>query len=189
MTIAVEPAPIRRLVAGPDKNGTARVLSDGPSPRRIVNEGNGMVMTDLWSTDAVPPVIERGQGADPVFAGHAYFPLPGGTHFMINRIASARDRREAEARADVAAANAAFGAHVPGMFDTFEHGGDGMHTSQTIDYGLILEGIIDLELGDGSITRLAAGDTYVLQAPRHKWQPLEDAGCVIAVILVGAESI
>ena len=182
-------APIRRLVAGPDEQGTTRVLIDGPSPRRIVYAATGMVMTDLWESAAVPPVIERGQGADPVFAGHAYFPLPGGTHFMINRIPSNRVRKAIEAQVDVAAATAAFAAETPGMFDTFEPGGDGMHTSPTVDYGVILEGAIDLELGDGSVTRMSAGDTYVFKAARHKWHPLEDVGCVIMVVLVGAEVV
>lgn len=84
------------------------------------------------------------------------------------------------------AAHAAFLSALPGITDHHEPEGAGMHTSSTVDYGLILEGSINLELDNGVITRLDAGDSYILHAVRHNWHSLEDVGCTFAVIVLGA---
>jgi hypothetical protein len=180
-----ELSPVRRLVAGIDEHGRTRIFNDGSAPRRVVHEGTGLDMVDFWTTDAVPPTFDL-EDSDATLTPHAYFPGPGGTRFMINRIPSAAQRR-AFAAAAKPGADADFYAQVPGMAETFEPGGGGMHRSPTIDYGLILAGAIDLELDDGVMTRLSAGDTYVLKAARHNWHPLEELGCTIAVVLVGVD--
>lgn len=176
---------MRRLVAAPDTAGKTRILFDGDAPRGLAHAGTGLDGVHLWSTDAVPPSIVP-DPADPTLAPQPYFPEPGGTRFWVNRIPSQAERRRRAATVDLAAAHAAFLAEAPGMAETHEPDGNGMHTSRTIDYGLILEGAIDLELDDGMVARLVAGDSYVLHAARHNWHPLEDVGCTIAVVLVGA---
>ncbi|MET0137804.1 MAG: hypothetical protein ABW048_04535 [Sphingobium sp.] len=177
---------VRRLVAGIDDQGCTRILADGPAPRRLIHRSSGLDMVDLWATDMVPPRCDR-DDADPSLTPHRYFPGPGGTRFLINRIPSAAQRRALAAAASPQD-DINFFAQVPGMAETFERDGGGMHRSPTIDYGLILDGAIDLELDDGVVTRLYAGDSYVLEAARHHWHPLEDSGCTIAVVLVGADS-
>lgn len=180
------PSAMRRLVAGPDSSGKTRILSDGASPRCLTHDGNGTEMADMWTTDAAPPIV-TGDAGEATLDPHVYFPAPGGTHFMINRMASMAERRRRAAAGDPREAGAAFLQGNPGMADVFEEGGNGMHTSSTIDYGLVLAGAIDLELDDGVITRMTAGDSYVLKAARHRWIPLEDSDCTIAVVLIGAE--
>lgn len=176
--------PVRRLVAGLDEAGRTRILSDGVPPRRVRHDATGHELNDLWTTDRVPPDFTR-DDTDPTLAPHRYFPSAGGTRFMINRLQSRREQRRAAAQADTDAANAAYAAATPGLADTMEPDGAGMHTSTTIDYGLILEGAIDVEFDDGVITRLTAGDSYVLKQARHRWHMLEDEGCVIATVLIG----
>jgi hypothetical protein len=178
---------VRRLVAGPDGSGKTRVLFDGEAPRRVLDDSSGLHWTQLWSSDAVTPVVAPPID-DPTLGTVAYFPAPGGTRFMINRIPSAADRRRTAANAPASAAER-FHEQAPGMAETMEPGGDGMHTSQTIDYGLVLDGEIDIEFDDGVRTRLHAGDTYVLHAARHRWHALEESGCTIAVVLTGAQLV
>jgi hypothetical protein len=43
---------------------------------------------------------------------------------------------------------------VPGMSDHFERGAPGMHTSDTIDYGIVVRGEMTLELDDGQKVHL-----------------------------------
>jgi naringenin degradation protein FdeH len=44
-----------------------------------------------------------------------------------------------------------------------------VHRTSTIDYGIVLEGEIDLELDDGSRTRLRSGDVVVQRGTAHAW--------------------
>ena len=44
-----------------------------------------------------------------------------------------------------------------------------MHRTQSLDYGVVLEGEIDLELDDGSVTHLKAGDIVVQRGTMHAW--------------------
>jgi quercetin dioxygenase-like cupin family protein len=46
---------------------------------------------------------------------------------------------------------------------------DGWHTTNTVDYVLILEGDIALELDDGKV-ELHAGDCVVQRATNHRWR-------------------
>ncbi|MGY0065069.1 cupin domain-containing protein [Streptomyces sp. LZ34] len=53
-------------------------------------------------------------------------------------------------------------ADSPGIADL--KGPDGMHTTQTMDYGIVLQGEIVLELDDGHCTRLSAEDIVTQSA-------------------------
>ena len=46
---------------------------------------------------------------------------------------------------------------------------DGWHTTNTVDYVLILDGDITLELDDGKV-ELHAGDCVVQRATNHRWR-------------------
>ena len=59
-----------------------------------------------------------------------------------------------------------------------------MHRTQTVDYGIVLDGEIDMVLPDGSEVHLRAGDVLVQQATEHAWENRGGAGCRIAFILV-----
>ena len=62
----------------------------------------------------------------------------------------------------------------------------GMHTTATIDYGIVLSGQAVLELDYGATVVLNPGDTYVQNGTRHRWSNRGDAPAVIAVTLLGA---
>ena len=57
------------------------------------------------------------------------------------------------------------------------------HTSDTVDYEMILEGEIGLELDEGMVT-LAAGDCVVQRATRHRWVPTTDKPCRMLCVMV-----
>jgi mannose-6-phosphate isomerase-like protein (cupin superfamily) len=62
----------------------------------------------------------------------------------------------------------------------------GMHTTETIDYGFVLEGSITLELDDGAKKVLNAGDCYVQNGTRHAWHNETDQRAVLGVVMLGA---
>jgi mannose-6-phosphate isomerase-like protein (cupin superfamily) len=61
-----------------------------------------------------------------------------------------------------------------------------MHTTATIDYGVVLSGQAILELDDGVEVALEAGDTYIQNGTRHRWHNRGDVPAVLAIALIGA---
>lgn len=45
-----------------------------------------------------------------------------------------------------------------------------MHRTQSLDYGVVLEGEVELELDDGSVTLMRKGDLAVQRATMHAWR-------------------
>ncbi|EXJ69939.1 uncharacterized protein A1O5_07012 [Cladophialophora psammophila CBS 110553] len=45
-----------------------------------------------------------------------------------------------------------------------------MHRTQSLDYGVVLEGTIEMELDDGSVTLLKRGDIAVQRGTNHAWR-------------------
>jgi quercetin dioxygenase-like cupin family protein len=62
------------------------------------------------------------------------------------------------------------------------------HRIDSIDYGIVLSGEIDMEL-DGSSVHLQAGDVLVQRGTIHNWINRGTAPCVIAIILIAAKSV
>ncbi|KIJ22660.1 hypothetical protein M422DRAFT_276875 [Sphaerobolus stellatus SS14] len=57
-----------------------------------------------------------------------------------------------------------------GNFVNFPPGGRApMHFTKSIDYGIIIEGEIELELENGEKTVLKAGDVFVQRQTKHAW--------------------
>ena len=61
----------------------------------------------------------------------------------------------------------------------------GMHTTPTIDYGIVLSGEIDLELDEGEV-HLQAGDVVVQRGTRHAWRNRGTEPCRIAFVLISS---
>lgn len=64
-----------------------------------------------------------------------------------------------------------------------------MHRTQTLDYGIVMQGSIVLELDDGAEVTLHAGDVLVQRGTIHNWVNRSDAPCTIAFVLIDAEPI
>lgn len=62
-----------------------------------------------------------------------------------------------------------------------------MHRTNSIDYGIVLSGQIELELDDGRTTLLGPGDIVVQRGTMHLWRnPSATEICRIAFILIEA---
>jgi quercetin dioxygenase-like cupin family protein len=62
------------------------------------------------------------------------------------------------------------------------------HRTDSIDYGTVISGEIDMEL-DGSSVHLKAGDVLVQRGTIHNWVNKGTAPCVIAFVLVAAKPV
>lgn len=61
-----------------------------------------------------------------------------------------------------------------------------MHRTQTLDYGVVLDGAINLELDDGAVKTVHAGEVVVQRGTIHAWENATDRPCRIAFILTPA---
>jgi quercetin dioxygenase-like cupin family protein len=61
-----------------------------------------------------------------------------------------------------------------------------MHRTNSIDYGIVLEGEIELELDDGQKKSIGQGGIIVQRGTNHLWRNITDKVCRIAFILIEA---
>ena len=171
---------IRRVVTGHDENGKAVFASDTEVEPITLDLLPGAEFYRMWGADE--PCSFPDDGAPP--AAVQYFPGVGGFRFGLFSVAP--DSQVNYDDLDIPAALAEMERHLPGMADHMEPDHPGMHTTATIDYEYVVSGRVVLELDDGEIRELAAGDTVVQNGTRHAWRNPYDEPCLLVVVLVGA---
>jgi hypothetical protein len=172
---------VRRVVTGTDARGKSVFLSDGVVPHsREFTSMPGQAQIRVWFTpgppSTTPPATEPTDNTGPVVPG------PGGASFVIVRYAP--DSVVDSPDFDPAAAGDELARYAPDMAADFEP--DGMHRTRSVDYGVVLEGEVWLELDGGAQTRLTPGDTVVQLAARHAWRNKTQAPATVAFVLTGA---
>ncbi|TZG25074.1 cupin domain-containing protein [Sphingomonas montanisoli] len=159
---------VRRVVSGQDASGKSIIVSDE------VIEPVGLTVP-IWREDDTAG-FPRDGSMPPV---SRFFPGPGGSRFIIMTF-------PAKGQAIVPSKPGEIEAKVgTGIGDVMEPGGDGFHTTDTIDYEVVLSGEISIELDDGIVKHLKAGDCFIQNGTRHRWFNLGDVPAVVAVVLVG----
>lgn len=62
-----------------------------------------------------------------------------------------------------------------------------MHRTNSIDYGIVLEGELDLELDDGAQKRVRAGDIVAQRGTMHAWVNNGTKPCRMVFVLIDAK--
>jgi hypothetical protein len=119
------------------------------------------------------------------------FPPSFGSRFWLIRFPAAPAEGEGGGEAAEGAEGgedllADLAAVLPGLGEAMEPDHPGMHMTATVDYVVVLEGAIDLELDAGETVRLERGTTLVQNGTRHAWRSLPGQPCLVAVAMVGA---
>lgn len=166
----------RRVVTGIDAEGKSFFVHDGPTPGRLdlgiaVNE-------EIWVDDPgrPDPAAGRDPATEEVF--HLEPPKGGSVVRVFTFLPGSRDPEQV--RSALAGAASRFDTG-----DAMEPDDPGMHTTATIDYGIVLSGEIDLELDRGEV-HLRAGDVVVQRGTRHAWRNRGSEPCSIAFILIAS---
>jgi quercetin dioxygenase-like cupin family protein len=60
------------------------------------------------------------------------------------------------------------------------------HRTNSIDYGIVLEGEVELELDDGAKTTIGQGGIIIQRGTNHLWRNTTDKVCRIAFVLIEA---
>jgi uncharacterized cupin superfamily protein len=74
---------------------------------------------------------------------------------------------------------------MPGLIECFEPEAPGMHRTPTIDYVVIIEGELWLELDDGQERLVRSGDVVIQNGTRHAWRNKSDKVAKAAVFMQG----
>ena len=61
------------------------------------------------------------------------------------------------------------------------------HTTDTVDYGIILSGDLWMELEEGEV-QISAGDVIVQRKTNHSWANRGTKPCIVAFILIATEN-
>jgi hypothetical protein len=175
------PLVLRRVVTGNDAKGASAVASDSLPPRcAAYRHIPGMVSCLVWATE--PSQAIPFDGVDPTPALASFVPAVSGTRFLI--VTFPPDSVFLAPGFDQQAAAAENLAISPGLAELFEE--DGMHATPTVDYGIVLDGEIWLELDEGRAELLRKHDVVVQNGTRHAWRNKSDRPATLAFVLIGA---
>jgi quercetin dioxygenase-like cupin family protein len=63
------------------------------------------------------------------------------------------------------------------------------HRTDSIDYAVVISGGIDMQLDDGVVVSLKAGDVLVQRGTIHNWVNRGNEACIIAFVLISAKPV
>ena len=147
----------RRVVTGHDENGVSVVLSDGIVPVHRVMPQDGVGFYEIWNTEGAPAPVSRVEPNEPTERTLRVPPPVNGMKIRINEF-------------------------FPGFINELGNQSP-IHRTESIDYGIVLEGEIYLVLDDSEVL-LKAGDVVVQRGTDHAWANRSDKVCRVAFILV-----
>lgn len=166
----------RRVVTGNNSEGKSYFVLDGPTPGGF---DMGVIQSDeIWIDEPGQPGTPHSPNPVDVDS-FKLLPPEGGSYLRVMTFrphSAASEISEEDLVRELA------------RFDTqgtMEEGGGGMHTTPTIDYGIVLAGRICLELDEGEV-ELGAGDVVVQRSTRHAWHNRSDQPCTVAFVLISS---
>jgi mannose-6-phosphate isomerase-like protein (cupin superfamily) len=172
---------VRRVVTGHGADGKAIFVDDQMVAPVTLSLLPGTEFHRLWGSDVKASFPDDGSKPEAT----NYFPPLEGFRFGFFTIPP-DGGVGAPADLDIGAALAEFEERLPGMAPYLDPAEPGMHTTATVDYGVVLSGEAVLELDDGAKLTLRPGDTYIQNGTRHRWSNTGAVPAVLAVALIGA---
>ena len=170
-----------RIVAFTDDDGRSKFWATTDAPAVVdFKTVPGLRASVLWATGEAQ--LKRGICPDPVRGLASLHPEPGGSLFMTVNIPP--DAVYSQPGFDPEAAREEQAAHLPGIAERMEPDAPGFHTTDTIDYTIVVAGEIYLHV-DGEEKRLTSGDGVVLLGARHAWTNRSNETATLAFILLG----
>jgi quercetin dioxygenase-like cupin family protein len=172
---------VRVVATGHDADGKAVFASDTEVEPITLDLMPGAEFHRLWGADRTASLPDDGAPPD----GHTYFPPIGG--FRVGFFAVPPEGRSLPEGIDIQSGLQQAEKQLPGLLQYMEPDGSGMHTTPTVDFEVVLEGEVWLELDDGEEAHLRPGDCVVQNGTRHAWRNHGTETARMAVFIVGAE--
>ena len=177
-----QPSAYRRVVTE-NVNGKAVVQNDELLPAYEFKTVPGYEHTLVWVNPAIPDLSEEqrfDRYPDSVVPGPGgsslhFVTFPPGSVFADPSFDGEAARREALIR-------------LRGLADHFEKEDPAMHKTNTVDYAVVYEGEIWLELDDAKTVHLKRGDVVVQNGTRHAWRNKSTKPVTMLFFLNGASA-
>ena len=175
----------RRIVTGHDADKKAIISSDAaPVRTHLVGGPGGAIFYEVWSTGQTPALINTKDG-EPEGNDLVLAPPKGGTRIRVidfppesDAIRNLTKEEAAKTFKSMAGENAS------------NAGGDAphplMHRTQTVDYGIVIEGELTLIVDRGETT-IKAGDIIIQRGTNHAWANRTNKPCRVAFILIDGQ--
>ena len=157
---------VRRVVVGVGDKGQSRVMSDGPIQRIAGSVGL------MWATDVGKSTLPG--TSDPVAGIEKIFGAEGSTR-LVASIVPPDAQRDFKTRL-----SSNTGDLAPGN----PSDKDGWHTTESVDYIIVVSGEVWCELDEGEV-HLRAGDVLVQTGTRHRWRNRTNETALMYSIPVG----
>ncbi|SEI54485.1 cupin domain-containing protein [Pseudomonas sp. NFACC07-1] len=171
---------VRRVVTGLDATGQSVFISDDAAPRSCAFESiPGHAMAHLWSTGSTADAQQ-----DPTLGHPSLVPGPGETSLAIYDFPPDTVMQNPT---DVGQMIEELGGALPGLFECFEPDHPGMHTTPTIDYGILLQGELWLELDNGEQKLIRPGEVVIQRGTRHAWRNKSDQIARALFVMIGTK--
>jgi hypothetical protein len=181
MSRLAEPRAPRRVVTAA-RDGRSIILSDGVVPNaHRYSSIPGMMTSVIYATTASPSLPQPSAETAP--PQMQVLPAPGETRLMV--VTFPPDSVLETGDFDPAAADAEQRQFIPGLAERFEAGAPGMHQTDSVDYDIVLDGELWLELDDGVSTHLRPGDVVVQCGTRHAWRNKSTETATMCFVLIG----
>ena len=174
---------VRRVVTGHDEQGRSRVVDDQNVEAITSALMPGFAAYRLWGRDQRPAFPNDNSPSDV----ETWFPPREGSRFMI--ITHPPEGMTPPSDVDTDAAAAELERQMPGVMTSMEPDGSGMHTTDTMDYLMVVQGEATLELDDGERAVVRTGDVVIQNGTRHVWRNYGTEPCTIVAVAVGADRV
>lgn len=173
--------PIHRVVTGHDADGKAVVASNGPLPTVVeIAAIPGTVFHEVWETRATPAPVD--DGPDPTLGALRLPPPRHGTRIRFVDVPPDTADYLARGAARMKDAFAQVGdVHASTVRADSPH--PLMHRTESIDYGVVIEGEMTLVLDDSEV-RLEPGSVVVQRGTNHAWANRSGKPCRMLFVLV-----
>jgi hypothetical protein len=183
----MESRPVRRVVTGHNSQGQAIIQEDGAVPRVQQIGPVGPMFHEVWNTRETPARIDPASG-EPHEDSIQLAPPKNGTRIRVLEVPPEGDRLS-----NVTSEEAKEHFAMVGAGDASSHHGGStrhafMHKTETVDYGIVLEGELTLIMDVGE-TVVRAGDIVIQRGTNHGWANRSDRNCRIAFILIDGEYV
>lgn len=172
----------RRIVTGHDQAGKSVVAIDSVLEPALDKPELGVAFFEIWNTAGSPARIDN--GPDPTAGRKLQIEPPKqGSIVRFVDFGPYQADKPPMSREMAQAAFALVGsAHASTVKEGSPH--PMMHRTESVDYGIVVEGEITLILDDGSETHLQAGDVVVQRGTDHAWENRSDKPARMAFILL-----
>lgn len=174
--------PIHRVITGHDDKGRSLILFEDAGTNNVVIDSwpGGLKITELWVTNEAPASLDfdTDRGTRPL----QHDPENGGTIFRWIEFPPESEGDSIDASAiftDLGSDNKPTGEMAQKHFS--------MHRTDSIDYLVVVSGEMWMVMDEGEVL-LRPGSCVVQQGTSHAWVNRSGQPCVLAAILVGANT-